>query len=259
VTIISYNSSLSTVSYGNIATLTVTAPQIVTANATTFALTTTLSGALNGPLDIVYGGNFTVLAGVPIGGTFTSLHVDFNHDTLIDIRDFSLPYGAGAPDFSNLQVFLGGADVINGGALADVINGFTGADSANGAAGLDIMNGNQGDDSLNGGDGDDIVRGGQGNDVVMGGTGNDFISGDRGSDTLTGGTGADLFHTFVGAGLDRVTDFNRAEGDHVLVLGHTYAVSQVGADTVIDLGSGDQMILVGVQQTSLTGDWIVGI
>lgn len=91
----------------------------------------------------------------------------------------------------------------------------------------------------------------------MGGAGNDFVSGDRGSDTLTGGTGADTFHTFSGAGLDRVTDFSRAEGDRVFVLG-AYTVSQVGADVVIDLTGGTQMVLVGVQQASLTGHWIFG-
>jgi len=95
--------------------------------------------------------------------------------------------------------------------------------------------------------------------VVMGGTGNDFVAGDRGSDTISGGTGADIFHTFSGAGLDRVTDFNRAEGDRVFVQGNSYTVSQVGADVVIDLGAGDQMVLVGVQQSSFTSGWIVSL
>jgi serralysin len=81
------------------------------------------------------------------------------------------------------------------------------------------------------------------------------MSGDRGNDTVSGGAGADTFHIFSGAGIDRIIDFNRAEGDRVFVLG-AYTVSQVGSDVVIDLGSGTQMILVGVQQTSLTGDWI---
>ena len=43
-------------------------------------------------------------------------------------------------------------------------------------------------------------------------------------------------------------DFNLAEGDRVkLDPGTTYTVSQVGADTVIDMGGGNEMILVGVQ------------
>jgi hypothetical protein len=32
----------------------------------------------------------------------------------------------------------------------------------------------------------------------------------------------------------------------------------VGADTVIDMGAGNQMILVGVQMSTLTGSWIFG-
>ena len=76
---------------------------------------------------------------------------------------------------------------------------------------------------------------------------------------MTGGAGADLFHTFGNADIDRVLDFNRAEGDRVLVdPGTTYAFAQVGADVVITMGGGGQMILVGVQLSSLTGDWIFG-
>lgn len=40
--------------------------------------------------------------------------------------------------------------------------------------------------------------------------------------------------------------------------GATYTVSQVGADTVIDMGAGNQMILVGVQMSTLTPGWIFG-
>jgi hypothetical protein len=38
--------------------------------------------------------------------------------------------------------------------------------------------------------------------------------------------------------------------------GTTYSVSQVGADTVIDMGGGNQMILVGVQLSTLPAGWI---
>ena len=34
--------------------------------------------------------------------------------------------------------------------------------------------------------------------------------------------------------------------------------TQVGADTVINMGGGDQMILVGIQMSTLTGAWIFG-
>jgi hypothetical protein len=40
--------------------------------------------------------------------------------------------------------------------------------------------------------------------------------------------------------------------------GTTFTVIQSGADTVIDLGGGNQMILVGVQMSTLTPGWIFG-
>lgn len=258
VAIVSYNPGSSTVSFGDIATLTIGATSIVTSNATTLALRVSISGTINGTLDVIYGGNFTLTAGFPTGGTFTSLRVDLNNQTLLQVTDFSLPYGSGPPDFSNQQIFMGGNDVVNGAALNDILQGFNGADSLSGGGGLDIMNGNAGNDTLAGGDGNDVVRGGKDDDSISGGAGNDFVSGDRGSDTVSGGAGADIFHTFSGAGLDRVLDFSRTEGDRVYALGGQYTVSQVGADVVIDLGGGTQMVLVGVQQSSLTGDWIFG-
>src|SRR6185503_1938340 len=108
-----------------------------------------------------------------------------------------------------------------------------------------------------GGDGNDQVRGGQGDDSISGGAGGDYISGDRGNDTETGGAGADIFHSFSGAGIDRVLDFHLGEGDRVMLdPGTAFTVSQVGADTVVDMGNGDQLILVGVQMSTLTPGWI---
>ena len=54
-------------------------------------------------------------------------------------------------------------------------------------------------------------------------------------------------------------DFSLAQGDRVqLDPGTLYTVSQVGADTVIDLNGGGQMVLVGVQMSTLTTGWIFG-
>ena len=103
------------------------------------------------------------------------------------------------------------------------------------------------------------MRGGQGNDIVNGGAGNDYVSGDKGDDTMTGGAGADIFHSFGDAGIDRVTDFNLSQGDRVqLDPGTVFTLSQVGADTVINMTGGGQMTLVGIQLSSLTGNWIFG-
>jgi serralysin len=177
------------------------------------------------------------------------------------------------------QLFGGdGADLITGGADFDAVNGNKGEDTIDGGAGgadwllggqgndlitahtgNAILNGNIGLDTVTGGDGDDIVRGGQGADLLNSGAGSDQLFGDLGNDTLTGGTGADLFHFAVGGGVDRVLDFHVAEGDRIQLDGvGAYTVAASGADAVISFGaSGDQIILVGVQTTSLAAGTIL--
>jgi len=128
-----------------------------------------------------------------------------------------------------------------------------------GEDGNDILNGNLGNDTGDGGAGNDTVRGGQGADVLSGGAGDDWISGDLGDDTLTGGGGADTFRAFSGGGVDVVTDFSVAEGDRIqLDPGTAYAAAQSGADVVLNLGFGSELILRNVQLAALTGGWIFG-
>jgi Ca2+-binding RTX toxin-like protein len=152
-----------------------------------------------------------------------------------------------------------GNDTVSTGAGDDYAVGGRDNDSLGGGAGGDVVWGNLGNDTQDGGDGADQVRGGQGDDTITGGAGADFVSGDRGNDTVAGGTGADIFHGSQDAGIDRVIDFNLAEGDRVqLDPGTTYTLTQVGSDAVLDMGGGNQMILVGVQTSSLTAGWIFG-
>lgn len=169
-----------------------------------------------------------------------------------------------------------GDDQIDGGADFDRINGNQGSDIARGAGGNDwvsggkdqdvifgddgddIVNGNIGQDTCDGGVGADIVRGGQGADLLTGSSGDDWISGDRGDDTISGGAGADIFNSFGDAGVDRILDFSRAEGDRVqLAVGTSYVVAQSGADTVINMTGGGQVILVGIAQGSLGDGWLL--
>jgi len=181
----------------------------------------------------------------------------------------------------------GGANYLRGGAGDDSIHGGSGFDDINGNAGNDTIDGGAGgNDWLVGGQGDDLItahtgqnllygnlgndtliagaggelmRGGQGDDSLAGGAGNDWLSGDRGNDTLSGGAGADTFHSSSGAGIDRVLDFHVSEGDRVqLDPGTVYSVVQVGGDTVVDMGGGDQLILVGVLKSTLSPGWIFG-
>ncbi len=170
-----------------------------------------------------------------------------------------------------------GNDRIFGGVAFDDINGNMGDDTASGGLGADwvvggkdqdllfgdeggdLVYGNLGDDTCDGGAGADIIRGGQGQDSLTGGAGDDFLSGDRGDDTVAGGAGADIFHGSQDAGLDRVVDFRVADGDRVVLdAGTTYITRQAGADTVIDMGGANQMVLVGVQLSVLPAGWIFG-
>lgn len=194
-----------------------------------------------------------------------TVYGDLGNDTLTDTGG------------SNYMRGVEGNDSISGGSGFDDINGNMGDDTASGGlgddwvvggkdndlllgdSGGDVVWGNLGNDTCDGGDGNDQVRGGQGDDSVSGGAGNDFVSGDRGNDTITGGAGADLFHGSQDAGIDRALDFSTAQGDRVFLdPGTTYSVSQVGADTVIDMGGGNQMILVGVTLSGLPAGWIFG-
>ncbi|MDP2215618.1 M10 family metallopeptidase [Phenylobacterium sp.] len=162
----------------------------------------------------------------------------------------------GGRDFDDLHGNAGN-DTLWGGGGDDWVVGGKDNDLLHGEAGDDIVYGNLGNDTGYGGDGNDLIRGGQGDDVLFGGPGNDWISGDRGNDTISGGPGADIFNTFGEAGIDRVLDFNSAEGDRVRFdPGTTWTLGFSGSDTVIDMVGGAQMILVGVTAATL-GDWML--
>ena len=170
-----------------------------------------------------------------------------------DEGDDSIVGGTG---FDDINGNMGNDTCVSGGGDDWVVGGRDN-DSLQGSDGANLVYGNLGSDTCDGGAGNDIVRGGQENDVVRGGAGADYVSGDKGDDTVSGGAGADQFHSFGDAGLDRVLDFSLAEGDRVrLDPGTTYTVAQSGADTVVSMNGGGQVVLVGVSMASLTGDWI---
>ena len=184
-------------------------------------------------------------------------------DNLIDVYGANFIRGgdgadwiAGGFDFDDLHGNTGN-DTVDGGAGDDWVVGGQGNDLLEGDNGHDIVYGNMGNDTLSDLSGNDTLRGGQGDDSLTGYDGDDFMSGDRGNDTIFGGLGADLFHSFSCAGIDRVLDFNAAHGDRVNLLpGSTYVLRQDGADAVVDMASGDQVILVGVQLGVLPDGWI---
>ena len=87
---------------------------------------------------------------------------------------------------------------------------------------------------------------------------NRFIGG-FGHDTLTGGLGADAFWFGFGSGADTITDFSASDNDRINI--HTYTqgtendllLSQVGNDTVIDLGGGNVVTVQNTLVADLTG------
>lgn len=150
-----------------------------------------------------------------------------------------------------------GDDTIHGGLGNDWVVGGQGSDLLFGDQDFDQVFGHMGEDTLYGGDGVDWMRGGQGNDLVDGGAGDDLVYGDRGEDTLSGGGGADQFRIFADAGMDRVTDFNGAEGDRVAWEGVTrpFTWAVVGNDTQVTFGNGDGLVLANV--TTFDNGWVI--
>ena len=194
--------------------------------------------------DTIHGGagNDLILSGS--GGAY--LRGDDGNDTIV----------GGDDAFEDLHGNAGD-DSVSGGGADDWVVGGKDQDQLKGGAGADIVYGNLGNDTCSGDEGDDIVRGGQNDDVLYGGAGDDWLSGDRHNDTISGGPGADTFHTFGDAGVDRVIDFNAAEGDRVqLDRGTVYTVHQDLDDVVIQMEGGGQMFLIGVKLATLPEGWI---
>lgn len=174
----------------------------------------------------------------------------------------------------------------------------TGAQTLVGTAGPDELKGGAGSDLLYGSSGNDFLRSEGGNDTLAGGDGDDTLSGGAGANVLSGNAGHDTFQinaplTTSMGGLDRITDFNRAE-DHLvfggrLTLGETnfmgtkaasygdalkvansvlhsgrtdLMVVQVGADVIVfaDAGNHNQVdeavVLVGRSLADITGHLI---
>ncbi len=123
-------------------------------------------------------------------------------------------------------------------------------DNAIGGSGNDTILGNAIDNQLDGGIGNDAINGAAGNDTLIGGDGND---------TLTGGAGLDKYIETVGGGADIVTDFTEGVDTIDLTAFAAFhsladvlaAATQVGANTVIDLG-GSSITLNNTNMNTLT-------
>jgi len=137
-----------------------------------------------------------------------------------------------------------GADRLTGSAGVDTLLGHNGGDSLYGNAGADILDGGAGGDYLSGGAGDDTLLGGTGLDSLDGGDGADTLDGGMGSDYLSGGAGDDFYLFIAGGGQDTVYDpqgFDTIRfGEGVMPVDITFARS--GLDMVLGInGSSDQL------------------
>ena len=99
--------------------------------------------------------------------------------------------------------------------------------------------------------------GNSGANTLIGNTGANDLTGGGGNDLLTGGSGNDRFLFGTGSGQDTITDFTGAGvsgGDVIRIATTVYAnyaalspnISFSGGDAIIDLGSGNSILVVGV-------------
>jgi serralysin len=160
-----------------------------------------------------------------------------------------------------------GDDQINAGDGDDLIYGGKDAgdtgqnDVIDAGAGNDTVFAGAGNDTIDGGEGNDNLYSGAGTDIVDGGAGNDTLWGGGGDDTFTGGNGADTFIFQSGHGDDTVTDFDT--DDDILDLSGTAtdfantadveaAASDTAGGLLIDLGSGNSVLLEGLSISDLS-------
>ena len=118
--------------------------------------------------------------------------------------------------------------------------------------------------------GNDTLGGSSSDDILDGHAGNDSLSGMAGNDTLTGGSGADTFVFSASQGVDTITDFSTAQGDHVSIAAGTNGIDSVtqvfahlhadaNGNAYIDLGDGNTVTLQGISVASLhAGDFLIG-
>jgi hypothetical protein len=153
-------------------------------------------------------------------------------------------------DHAHLVVYING--VTNPG---DTVTGTNHDDILYGLNVWENIYGNGGSDTILGNGGNDAIYGGSGNDVLTGGAGDDTITGGRGDDKIEGNSGFDIFVFGTGDGNDTIYDFvssgnNKIDLRGISGLSFYWQIkdeaSQHGADTVIDFGHGDSLILKDV-------------
>jgi len=135
---------------------------------------------------------------------------------------------------SNVTPPLAASGNVIGTAAADALFGGAEGDNIMALAGRDMIFAGDGDDNVLAGSGRDMIFGDGGNDRLFGEGGDDFIEGGAGNDFVVGGAGADLFVATMNDGDDVYygDDVTGGSGSDTLDM------SQITADTSVDLGSG---------------------
>jgi Ca2+-binding RTX toxin-like protein len=115
--------------------------------------------------------------------------------------------------------------------------------------------GNGSANEIRGNSGNNVLSGLGGNDTLFGDLGNDTLIGGLGNDSLRGGIGADRFVMAKGDGQDAIMDFTAGNGitDVAALDGYGLtsftqvkaAMTQAGADVVLNLGGGDTLTFKG--------------
>jgi len=224
--------------------------------------------------DNVENGTVSVTTGATLSGNAgpNTLQGDVGNDTLI---------GGGGDDTLHAS---DGQDVLQGGDGDDLMDGGTGIDTLIGGAGDDIYLIDNAHDvvveAANGGSdsafvsatsyvlADNVENGLV--ESVLGATltGNaldNSLEGNVGTDVLTGGAGNDNFVFRATYGHDTITDFHGGTGvsdiigltDFASVTNFDAVLShatQQGADTLLDFGNGDQLLLRNVVKANLAAD-----
>jgi Ca2+-binding RTX toxin-like protein len=210
-------------------------------------------------------------------------------DVIFALAGNDFVFAAGGDDL----VYGGtGNDLILGGNGDDKLVGEAGDDTLIGGGGDDWLVGGHGNDTIRGGSGEDTIYGDKGNNALYGGAGQDWIStgdhasladggdGDdflrvrmkKGADhVLTGGDGADTFE-FIQADAAKVsncvvTDFElgtdrfmiEALSDVDFMALGGYTLSDLGADTLLTLASGDTITFQGVDAAAFEAHYTLAV
>jgi Ca2+-binding RTX toxin-like protein len=157
--------------------------------------------------------------------------------------NFEAPSDAGGNNVYDVIVTASDGALTDSQALAISVGNVVDGITLTGTNGSNVLTGTTAEDSLFGLGGSDTLNGGGGADLLDGGKGNDTLIGNYGSDTLTGGDGQDVFaftsvnDSVVGA-VDVVTDFSRADRDHISVSGIDANLSVAGDQAFTFIGTG---------------------